>query len=89
MSRLDTKASFCAVPLESLVYAGPRTRAEFDRLPLPELVGEWRLNNATTLIKGDGQQWETLSRSKSLTANGITVIFQWRDERPVAQQAAA
>lgn len=44
----------------------------------------------TTIIKRDGQQWETQTNVKTLEAHGVTVVFQWRDERPAkAPEAAA
>ena len=78
--------SFCAVPLPSTIYAGPATRAEFDRIPLPELVHEWQFDKVATLLKNDGQKWERRCHSKALgdhSQSSITVIFQWFDERPV------
>ena len=76
--------AFCAIPLPRLVYAGPKTREEFDRLELPETVHEWKPDSTTTLIKGDGKQWEHRCHSKTLGELGsssITVIFQWFEYR--------
>lgn len=91
---MSTQLTFCAVPLPHLVYAGPHTREEFDRLALPETVHEWKADTTFTLIKNDGQAWERRCHSKVLgdhSRDSVTVIFQWFDERPVevAQQVAA
>lgn len=76
--------AFCAIPLPRLVYVGPQTREEFDRLELPEAVHEWKPDTATTLIKGDGKQWEHRCHSKTLGELGsssVAVIFQWFEYR--------
>ncbi|MFC4729516.1 hypothetical protein [Coralloluteibacterium thermophilus] len=79
--------SFCSVPIPGVVYAGPRTRDEFDLIDLPETVHEWQSCETTTLIKGDGREWERRCTSKSAKANGVRVIFQWFDERPSERPA--
>lgn len=77
--------SFCAIPTPRLVYAGPQTREEFDRLELPEQVHEWKADPTTTLLKNDGQQWEHRCHSKTLgefgTPGVVAVIFQWFEYR--------
>ncbi len=82
---------FCGVPTPTgkLIYAGPTTREEFDRIPLPATQSDWKLNSTATALKGDGRQWERRVTAKSLEdANtGITVIFQWIEDRPVEQAA--
>lgn len=81
--------SFCTIPLPQLVYASPRTREEFDRLELPETVHEWVPDKTTTIIEGDGNQWEHRCHSKHLGELGTTsvsVIFQWFEYR-VAENA--
>lgn len=83
--------SFCAVPLPNLVCAGPRTREEFDRLELPETVHEWSPDKVRTLIQNDGQEWERRCYSKAFgdyRKNGVMVVFQWFDYRPVAADGA-
>lgn len=82
--------TFCAVATPSLVFAGPRHRHDYDRLPLPETVGDWAPSFATSMAKADGREWEVRIRSKAIEGCGaVTVIFQWREERPVAMEAAA
>lgn len=88
--------SFCAIPLPQLVYAGPRTREEFDLLELPETVHDWKPDPTTTLLKGDGKLWEHRCHSKALGELGgpgaVEVIFQWFEYRvaePEPSQAAA
>lgn len=84
----STQHSFCAVPLPTLVYAGPSSRQEFDRIPLPVSVGEWKDDSSLSLLKGDGKAWQRQISAKVMDpyytgcSTGITVIFQWFDERP-------
>lgn len=76
--------AFCAIPLPRLVYAGPQTQEEFDRLELPETVHEWKPDATATLIKCDGKQWEHRCHSKTLGelgSNSVAVIFQWFEYR--------
>ena len=76
------RSSFCAVPTERTVYAGPSTREEFDRIPLPETIHEWKHDEVETLIRNDGRQYERLCHSKSCgDIGGLYVIFQWFDSR--------
>lgn len=78
--------SFCSVPAAHYIYAGPRTREEFDLIALPEMVHEWKHDRITTLLKNDGQQWERRCHSKCVGEHGagkVTVIIQWFEERPV------
>lgn len=85
---IDKPHSYCRVSSDTTVYAGPRTKAEFDRLPLEVRVHDWQPDQPTTLIKGDGNEWERRCHSKQLDSpNGITVIFQWWDERVVGSEA--
>lgn len=83
--------SFCTVPIPRTVYAGPSTKEEFDRLPLPETVHDWQHSETTTLLKKDGQQWERRCHSKVLgdysRPGQVVVIFQWFDERVVEAPA--
>jgi len=87
-----SRSSFCAIPLPRLVYAGPKTREEFDCLELPETVHEWKADPTETLLKADGQQWEHRCHSKTLNELGVAgevaVIFQWFEYR-VAEGGAA
>lgn len=80
--------SFCLVPTAGTIYAGPRTKEEFDLIPLPVSVHDWRPDSTTTLIKNDGQPWEQRCHSKFLDGSqngtGFDVIFQWFDRRPVS-----
>lgn len=79
--------SFCGIPTPTLVYAGPQTKAEFDALALPGDVHDWKPDEVQTLIRNDGRQWEHRCHSKVLEANGVMVIFQWFDRRPVETAA--
>jgi hypothetical protein len=90
MSALATEQaySFCGIHGGKLVYACPKTKAEFDLLPLEVRVHDWQSDKTTTLIKGDGNEWERRCHSKELeSTTGITVIFQWWDERAVGSEA--
>ena len=80
---------FCMVPLPTLVYMRPETRSEFDRLDLEESVGPWAHCPIRTLLKNDGKQWEFRCRAKQLgrIGCGITVIFQWLEQRVVGGEA--
>lgn len=84
--------SFCAVPTPNTVYAGPRTKEEFDLIPLPVRIHDWKTDDVETLLQNDGQQWERRCHSKYLdgreNGTGFDVIFQWFDRRPVAAPAA-
>jgi len=74
----SARPSFCAVALPHLVYAGPRTRKEFDCLPIEETVFAWKPDSAETLIRNDGQQYECRCHSKTFESHSrLTVIFQW------------
>lgn len=82
--------TFCAIPSPSTVYAAPSTRAEFDRLALPEIVHDWRVDSVTTLLEDDGRTWERRCHSKVLgdhSPGSLTVIFQWFDQRPAKANA--
>lgn len=85
--------SFCAVPTSNTVYAGPRSKEEFDLIPLPERIHDWKHDQTETLLRNDGQQWERRCHSKFLEwrQNGtdLNVIFQWFDRRPVSTASAA
>ncbi|ODT97336.1 MAG: hypothetical protein ABS82_01155 [Rhodanobacter sp. SCN 67-45] len=80
-------STFCAVPAPGLVYAGPRTKEEFDLIRLPETVHDWQADQVETLLHADGAQYERRCHSKVLgdhAPDGVTVIFQWFDFRVVA-----
>lgn len=82
--------TFCAVPIPRLIYAGPATREEFDRIPLEATVHEWKFDRTITILKSDGQPWERRATTKCLGEHddkGVTVIFQWFDERPALSTA--
>ncbi|MFC6838576.1 hypothetical protein [Xanthomonas theicola] len=87
--------AYCGIPTPTLVYAGPSSREDFDRLELPATVHDWKPDATTTLIKADGKQWERRCTSKTLGdmgSNSVTVVFQWWDHRiapAVAQPAQA
>jgi hypothetical protein len=90
MSALATERShsYCGIFGGKLVYVGPRTKAEFDDLALEVRVYDWQPDKSTTLTKGDGNEWERRCHCKELEgSNGITVIFQWWDERVVGSEA--
>ncbi|QSR16036.1 hypothetical protein [Novosphingobium sp. KA1] len=77
---------FCGVSTPTLIYAGPGTREEFDQIALPERVAAWRDDEATTLFKNDGQQWQIQMHSKMLcgdTSDAVIVIFQWPEYRAI------
>lgn len=76
--------SFCGVPTPGLVYAGPRTKEEFDRIDLPETVHDWQPDKFETIRHDDGHQYERRCHSKVLGELGhgsVQVIFQWFDIR--------
>lgn len=76
------RQSFCAVPLKNVVYAGPRSREEFDRLPIEETVHAWQPAEVEALLRNDGQRYEQRCHSKAFESqSGLTVIFQWFDYR--------
>jgi len=83
-------SSFCSVLSETTVFAGPRTKEEFDRIALPEMVHEWKPDKIETLLRADGSEYEQRCHSKQLGnyAEGtITVIFQWFESRRMASEA--
>lgn len=84
--------SFCTVPTAGTIYAGPRTKEEFDLIPLPVCVHGWCPDQTTTLIENDGQLWESCCHSKfmdgSQNGTGFNVIFQWFDRRQVSAAPA-
>ena len=76
--------SFCAVPLPGFVYAGPKTKEEFDRIPLPVTVHEWKPDSTETMLRNDGLQYERRCHSKSIESTApdtLMVIFQWFEAR--------
>jgi hypothetical protein len=82
--------SFCAVPTSGAVFAGPRTKEEFDSIPLPETVHDWKPDKTETLLRNDGQQYERRCHSKMLGEPGtgsVYVIFQWFDVRIAGSEA--
>ena len=85
----DRAFSFCSVPLATTVFAGPRTKEEFDRISLPATVHDWQPCKTTTLCKNDGREWERRCHSKFVETAALHVIFQWFDERPVGSAAVA
>lgn len=77
-------SSFCSVLTPGIVYAGPATKEEFDRIPLPEMVHDWKPSKVETLLRADGSQYEHRCHSKALgdyRPDSITVIFQWFEYR--------
>lgn len=80
--------SFCSIPIPTTVFAGPRTREEFDALAVEATVHDWRPCSTTTLLRHDGQQWERRCTSKLIEAGNIRVVIQWFDERPATEAAA-
>lgn len=83
--------SFCAVPLPTLVYAGPKTREEFDLIAIEPTVHVWQpcewWEAREAPDEDDGRKWERRCTSKTLgeigDSTGVTVIFQWFDYRVV------
>ena len=80
---MNIHKQFCVVPLPNLVYVGPATRDEFDRLALEVTVHGWERATSLDAIYNDGQQRERRVTSKVIEANGVTVIFQWLEERVI------
>lgn len=77
---------FCSVLSARVVYAGPETKDEFDLIDLPEKIHKWQPDEVTTLVTGDGQQWEHQCHSKTLgdfDQRTVTVVFQWFERRVV------
>ncbi|KAF1005442.1 MAG: hypothetical protein GAK28_03194 [Luteibacter sp.] len=85
----EREQSYCHVRGGRHVFAGPRSKQEFDDIPLPEIVHDWKACETTTLIKADGQQWERRLHSKCIEggADGVNVVLQWSDERPIGSEA--
>ena len=75
-----------SVPTPTTVYAWPKSKDEFDKIALEASVFDWGVCETTTLIKNDGQQWESRLHAKAMFDGPVNIIFQWRDERPVAHQ---
>lgn len=77
--------AFCGVPLPNLVYIGPGTREEFDRINLPATVHGWLPDDFHTRMQRDGRAYERRCTSKTLgelgNRDGVAVIFQWFDFR--------
>ena len=78
----------CSVATPTLVYVWP-TKEEFDKLGVEEMLHDWRPDRTGTMLRSDGLQWQRRCHSKTIEGSGITVIFQWFDERPVALCATA
>lgn len=76
-------ATGCSVVTATLVYAWP-TKSEFDALAIPEMIHDWKPDRTETVIRNDGQEWERQCHSKMIQADGVKVIFQWFEARPVA-----
>lgn len=70
----------CSVATPTLVYAWP-TKEDFDKIALAESIHSWKPDQVGTLIKHDGHEWEQRCHSKTMEGGGVTVIFQWFDER--------
>ncbi|AXI84210.1 hypothetical protein FUT69_01415 [Xylella taiwanensis] len=79
--------SFCRVPLPGLVYARPKSKEEFDRLPFSERVHDWAPDSTETVLRNDGLEYEHRLHVKSLeirsgdNINQFEVIFQWFEYR--------
>lgn len=80
--------SFCGIATPTLVYAGPPTKEDFDKLACDEMVHDWKPDRTTTLLKADGLEWERRCHSKTVGGSGVLVIFQWFDERPIEPPSA-
>lgn len=76
-------ATGCSVVTPTIVYAWP-TKDEFDKLAIPAMIHDWKPDRTTTLLRSDRQEWERQCHSKMIQADGVKVIFQWFDERPIA-----
>ncbi len=76
-------SSGCSIALPTVVYAWTATKEEFDKLALSETLHDWKSDKTTTVLKGDGQEWERRCHSKTVEGSGVLVIFQWFDERPI------
>ena len=76
-------SSGMSVATPNVVYAWPKTKEEFDKIAINEMVHEWKECETTTVIKNDGCKWERRCHSKHIQGE-IDVIFQWFDERKVS-----
>lgn len=82
--------SFCTVPTPSVVYAGPTMKEEFDRIPLEETIHDWAHDKVETLLRNDGQPYESRCHSKAFGDIGkLYVIFQWVEHRVSAVEVSA
>lgn len=82
----ERRSSYCSVPLPGLAFVCPSTRAEFDRIPLPATVHEWRASSTETVLRNDGCEYEQQCTAKTLAdgrRGGIEVVFQWFEYRPI------
>jgi hypothetical protein len=77
-------SSGCSIVTPTTVYAWTNTKEEFDKLAREEKIHDWKPDKTWTVIKGDGQEWERRCHSKTVEGDGVMVIFQWFDERPIA-----
>jgi hypothetical protein len=85
----EPRWSFCGIPGPHVVFAGPRTRAEFERLPLEPVVHDWVPDQDPVVApRGDQRAWERRCTVKVLAdaETGIDVIFQWFDYRLAERQ---
>ncbi len=76
----DGEFNSCRVPLATTAFVWP-TKADFDRLDVPEKVFDWGHCDTTTLLKRDGRQWERRCHAKTVEDGKVSVIFQWFEER--------
>lgn len=89
MSAEHEHRSWCRAALPHWIFAGPASKAEFDKIQLPVLVGEWQADRTETAIRNDGNQYEHQCHCKvarDATA-GVEVIFQWFEYRIAGDQA--
>ena len=72
----------CSVATPTLIYAWT-TQDAFDLIALPATTHDWQHSRTLDLINNDGRTWERRCHSKSIEKDGVRVVFQFFEERPV------
>lgn len=91
---MSARNSFCVVATPTLIYAGPQSAEEFERIALPENVpGDWEPDPVAALVECDGRAHQRRVRSKTLGelggGQGPVVVLQYWERRVVEAAAPA
>lgn len=91
MSTTEPVRSWCSVALPDCIFAGPNSKAEFDKINLQATIHGWKPAETETVLRNDGRTYEGRCHSKAIEQDGVTVVFQWFEYRvaEAAQTASA